>query len=451
MASFKQYLHNRVQQYIDAHDLFSKKDSLLLTVSGGVDSMVLVFILQKLGYSFSVAHCNFQLRGADSEEDEKFVRDYCQQYQIPFYTQRFNTKEKSEKEGISIQMAARELRYDWFQELADENQLDYILTAHHADDQVETFLMHIVRGTGLKGLTGISSKKERIIRPLLFAFKDEILEYATKNNIPFRTDKSNDDTKYQRNYLRHEIIPNLTKINPNIRHTIIEEVQTFQGIYKFYQQGIQRLKTELVHLHETEDANKISILELAGRNIEAPILYEILRDFQFNMDQVQAIFDALNEQSGKQFISPTHTLIIDRAFLIIRETTETQIIKRTIFEDDILFSSFPELQFSILNQWNMDEIIKAKDKKTAYFDYDLLTFPLTFRNWENGDKLQPLGMKGLKKVSDILIDEKIDLHQKQSTFILKQNEEILWLCGIRQSNYCKINSSTKHVLKVSLK
>lgn len=451
MAPIQKHLHNRMQHFIDAHELFTKKDALLVAVSGGVDSMVLLFLLQKLGYTFSVAHCNFQLRKKDSEDDEAFVKHYCLQHQIPFFAKRFETKKEAKNKSISIQMAARELRYHWFQELADENGFTHLLTAHHADDQVETFLMHIIRGTGLKGLTGIHAKNNQIVRPLLFAFKEEIEEYARKNSIAFRVDKSNENTKYQRNFVRHQILPALAEINPKIRATIIDEVSTFQGIYKFYQQGIQRLKTELVHLHETEDAYKISLLELASRSVDAPILFEILRDFQFNMDQVQAIYDALDDQSGKQFFSPTHSLLIDRTFLIIREIQLHKPVNYAIYEDDILFTKYEELKFSILSHYDIKEILSSRDKKVAYFDYDQLQFPLQFRNWKEGDKMQPLGMKGRKKVSDLLIDEKIDLHQKQSTFVITQNNEIIWLCGIRQSEIGKITSHTKRVLKIELK
>ncbi len=451
MTQFKQHFHNQLNHFIEENELFTSNDRLLVAVSGGVDSMVLLFALKKLNYNLAVVHCNFQLRDQESEDDEAFVRTFCLQNDIPFFVQRFETTEVATKQKISIQMAARELRYDWFQELANEHDFTHILTAHHADDQVETFLMHIIRGSGLKGLTGIAAKTENIVRPMLFAPKSEILVYAEKNKLEYRSDSSNESTKYQRNYVRHTVIPSLQTLNPNIQNTILEEINTFKGIYRFYQQGIQRLKTELIHLHETEDAFKISILELAGRNVDAPILFELLRDFEFNYDQTIAIFDALNEQSGKQFFSPTHTLLIDRTFLIIREKTIAHSVQRTIFEDDILFSTFQELTFKRLENVDISTILNEKNKKIAYFDYDSLAFPLTFRNWKEGDKMQPLGMKGNKKISDLLIDNKIDLQQKENTFVLAQGNQILWLCGIRQSEVGKINANTKQVLKVQLK
>lgn len=451
MTQIKKYLHNQLQQYIDANELFTQQDKLLVTVSGGVDSMVLLFALQRLEFNIAVAHCNFNLRGNDADQDEAFVKDFCLQHHIPFFVTHFDTLAFAEKHKISTQMAARELRYNWFQEIADEHQFNYILTAHHADDQVETFLMNMIRGTGLKGLTGISAKNKNIIRPLLFAPKEEIIAYANAHHLPFRNDKSNDDTKYKRNFIRHEVIPTLEQINPNISQTILEEVNTFQSIYTFYQQSIQRLKTELLHLHETEDAYKISILEVAGRNIEAPILFELLRDFGFNMDQVNDLYKALNEQSGKQFFSPTHTILIDRAFIILRAHQEVQKTTITIFEEDILFSTFSALNVEVLTTFDISSIKKEKNKNIAYFDYDALDFPLIYRNWEMGDKMQPLGMQGYKKVSDILIDNKIDLQSKQNTFVLTGNNTIYWLCGIRQSDKTKITASTKRVLKVSLK
>lgn len=399
-----------------------KKSSFLLAVSGGVDSMVLLNLFTISNINFSVAHCNFSLRGKDSDEDEKFVKSICDKLGINFFVKKFSTKKTAFDEKISIQMAARELRYRWFNDLVNKNKIDNIVTAHHFNDNIETVLFNIARGTGISGLKGIEKKQNRLIRPLLNFTKNQVLDYANKNKIEFREDLSNEDEKYKRNKIRKSIIPEFQNVNPGFIESMYSTIENFKSAENIYLKFIENEKKRCTDY--VDEVLKIDI-GLLRKSIEPKtVLFEIIKEFGFI--DIDSIFNVIDAGSGKSFYSKKYFLVKNRNKLCISKLIKDRIIEISKVKNNIKDPIKMSLKF--VDNFKLNEI---KNKKVAVLNYDKLEFPLTIRNWKEGDWFIPSGMKGKKKLSDYFIDNKFSLIEKKRCFVLCSNKDIVWIVGHR--------------------
>ncbi|MCX7987149.1 MAG: tRNA lysidine(34) synthetase TilS, partial [Bacteroidales bacterium] len=417
----------RFEQFLQKECQIKPTDQILIAVSGGVDSMCLLHLLHQTQSQIAVVHCNFQLRGNESDDDEKFVEEYCKKLSIPFYSKRFETIQYANLKGITLQEAARDLRYSYFENLRQIIHFQYIATAHHADDSIETFFINLIRGTGIKGITGIKPRNNRIIRPLLFAYRYEIEKYCFEHHIAYRTDSSNSTDKYLRNQIRHHILPALEKLNSSFRKTMSQNIVNFQQAEQIYQFYINRVSKELIE----EWPGKLMAIRIdAIKQQPSPalMLYELLRPYGFNSDTCTDIFLSLENEPGKEFFSKTHRLIRDREFLIIEEkedlTVSTYYIDAETTETEkpikLIFRRFIASQYTI-----------PKHPHVAALDADKIQFPLLLRRWQKGDYFVPLGMKYYKKLSDFFVDNKLSRIQKERTWILANGEDIVWIIGYR--------------------
>lgn len=420
--------------YIKQNKLFIKQDKLLLAISAGADSVALSHLLKKLGYNISLVHCNFGLRNEQSDADEFFVRKLAKKWDVNCFTKKFKTKAFAKEKKISIQMAARELRYNWFEQIRVEHKFDLVVTAHHKDDDLETFFINLIRGTSIKGLLGISSKTEKAVRPLLFAKKQEIYDYLQQNKIQFREDSSNKEEKYLRNKIRLKLMPLLQEMNPSISETIMNEKNYLSGVSEIYFSAIETARNRMVK--QEKDFFTISIEQLKKLDVIEPYLYEFLKPFGFT--NAPDILQAIQGQSGKQFYSGTHRLTIDRKQIIIQKNTKNEKVSISIIETDTQIEFPLKLKLEVSN----NPTIK-KDKNIAAFDYQKLQFPLILRRWEKGDFFTPIGMKGKKKLSDFFIDNKIPIPEKENIWVLCSSTEIIWVVGHRIADKFKLIETTK--------
>lgn len=430
-------------EHIDAHRLCTKQDHILLTVSGGLDSMVMLHLFVSNGFKVAVAHCNFQLRASESDGDESFVSQKCNELQIPFYSKRFETNNYATANGISTQMAARELRYTWFGQLQEKEKFIAIATAHHLNDSIETVLFNLINGRGADGLTGILVRNGTIIRPLLFASREEIEIYAKENSITWREDSSNQQDDYKRNFIRHQIIPKLKDLNTNLEAGISQSAEKTKGILELMQWGISFFENEYVIKQGKRTAiNKEALLQFSS---SASVLYQLIKSSGFSMDQCVQIIEAIDGQSGKKFLSATYQLVVDREELII--TPQVDFYKDVqIVEEDTEASMGPwDLQL----EKTLDTSISTNSFQ-ANMDADRIQFPLTWRTWREGDFFYPLGMDQRKKISDFLIDQKIPVSEKTTVTVLESKGEIIWVVGYRISNHFKITSDTKRAVRFLL-
>ena len=432
--------------YIKNENLFATSEKILLTVSGGIDSVVMCQLFYEAGLKFGIAHCNFQLRGTESEEDEKFVKQLANWYKVPFYSNLFDTTAFAESKNVSIQMAARELRYSWFEEIRKKEKYKYIATAHHQDDSIETFFINLIRGTGIAGLHGILPKQRTIIRPLLFATKNKIIEFAAIAKLRYREDSSNASDKYLRNKIRHQIIPVLKEINPSLEKTINDTIQRLKNVEQIYYSQINFYRGIVM-----EKEKKYEIIPKRHFSMLNPLetyLYEFLKPYNFNLSTVKEIILGRSGVSGKQFFSSTHRLIIDRDKLIIDIKSDVQ---RPMSD---LISPIKKNQKEIVfdeTKLNFKTITKPANytlQTTNYIaslDFDKLVFPLDIRKWKKGDSFYPFGMKGKKKLSDFFIDNKVPLNQKENTWLLTSAGEIVWIIGMRIDERFKVTDKTKKI------
>jgi len=432
----------------------AKTARFLLAVSGGIDSSVMTHLFYTNNLHFDIAHCNFHLRGEDSNLDMNFVQNTLIQsiengyYRIPkIIIKEFDTFKLQKKSGSSIEMIARELRYNWFNELAPD--YDYICTAHHINDNVETLLLNLVRGTGYKGLNGIPERNQLFIRPLLDFTSEQINQYASENNIPFRVDLSNLSNDYQRNKIRNNVIPVLQEINPGLLQTITRDIKLFNKQYQFYNHQINQIKAKL--LIKERNLFKINIADLLKELTPELILYEILDDFQFNYSTTIQIFKRIMGESGKQFFSDQFFLVKDREFLIIypREALPNDLIIRISEPGD-----FEKIGFEYCEIPNSSSFLFENNPLIAYFDADSVKFPLIIRTWKKGDYFYPFGLKGKKKLSDLFTDLKLNLIQKKQVKILCEESDsnpILWVIGFRTDDRYKVGTHTKHIFILKVK
>ena len=433
----------RFRNYIEHHDLVGPKDRILLAVSGGLDSMVMLHLFQASDYSVAVAHGNFGLRGKESDGDESFVREYCALHKISFYGKQFDTKNYAETKKVSLQMAARDLRYAWFNELIEEGRYHWLATAHHLNDNVETVLLRWSNGAGLDQLTGIPRKNERIVRPLLFASREELAAFARASKIAWREDSSNLATNYQRNFIRHEVIPKLKEINPSLETTFSGTLEKLEGASELMRRGLEQLKDSMARTEGRDfliDKNLLLLLKNP-----AFVCYEWLRPFGFEFDRCKQLVAALSEQSGSRFMSTTHVAVIDRENIIVSPKEEE-------FHDVLVEEGQDK---AALGPWVLTIHVEkgraiSEDPLCATVEIANIRFPLLWRRWKPGDSFVPLGMSKTKKVSDFLIDERVPVTDKNRVTVLVSGQEIVWIAGYRVDDRFKVTPATRQVLRMQL-
>ena len=437
----------RFREYIKEHQLATADNRILLTVSGGVDSMVMMHLFVEAGFNVGVAHCNFQLRGTESEEDEVLVAEQAAALGVPCYNRRFDTKGEMAATGESVQIAARRLRYGWFAELCTDEGYDTIAVAHHADDSIETFFINLLRGTGLKGLTGISLTNGRIIRPLLFATRHEINDYAKAHKIPFREDSSNRSTKYLRNKIRLGIVPRLREIVPSFTQTMGSNIDRLTDAQHFINPAIGKIEAEAVEHFGGEDIiNPAKIDRGFPLNF---VIYELMsQNYGFKGDVVDSLCDALRAgATGKRFYSRDWVAYIDRGRIVIsRIGVDDECEVPFDLGKSKVYCGNSVLYIERTNIDHIDSLFQPDN--IALLDADTLTEPLTLRKWREGDRFVPLGMSGEKKVSDYLINSKVSMAEKSRQFVLCAGEQIVWLVGHRIDERYKITSATENVVKI---
>lgn len=430
------------KNHISARFPFLKNKKLFLAVSGGLDSMVLLHLLQQLEYEIAVLHCNFQLRGLESFGDEDFIRNYCEEKNISIFTTQFDTEAFAKDYKLSTQIAARELRYSWFYELLGNHKFDYILTAHHADDNLETFIINLSRGTGLDGLIGIPEQNDKIIRPLLPFSREEILKYAKYNTIEWREDSSNASNKYLRNKIRHDLVPVLKEINPNF-------LKAFQKTQSYLQKSNEMAEDASIMIYQQvakEEGEEIhfNLNQLKKLPNYRSYLYQWLNEFGFLA--WNDIYDLVDGQTGKQVFSPEFRLLKNRERLILSPITE--IIEKEQFE---IYENDQDVNFPLkLKLCNVSHIT-IDSNKVIFVDAEKIQYPLILRKWKEGDSFEPFGMNGKsKKISKLFKDEKLSLIEKENCWLLCSQDQIVWVVGIRQDERFKIEKTTNKILKIEL-
>jgi tRNA(Ile)-lysidine synthase len=443
----KCFMLDRFLQYIKKYSLIGPNQRTLLAVSGGIDSATMTYLFHMTSFDFAIAHCNFHLRGDASYNEGIFVQALADKLQKKFYTIDFDTAVYAEQHKLSIQMAARKLRYIWFSKIADEDGYEKIAVAHNRDDIVETFLINLTRGTGLKGLAGIKPLQGKIIRPLLYATREEIINYAIAEKIEFREDLSNNEIKYQRNFIRHKIIPLFKELNPSFGNTIIHETEIFQSTYNIYQIKLQKIK-KAITLKDTYPV-MLSIAKMRALRINVPLLFDLLFDYGFSYTVVNEIYSSLNAQSGKKFFSDQFILLKDRNTLIIEKKNTLSKTSIFIIESDFTKLDYP-LKLSFLQVQNNKEFVIPQTVNSASIDCDKLEYPLHLRHWQRGDYFYPIGMKGRKKLSDFFIDCKINLFEKENIWILTSKDRIVWVVGYRIDDRYKVTPATINILLIAI-
>ena len=436
------------QRYIAENDLATHDDRILLTVSGGVDSMVMLSLFTRSGYRVGVAHCNFQLRGDESDEDEELVAREAARCGVPCYNRRFDTAGEMERTGESMEMAARRLRYAWFDALSREEGYTVIAIAHHIDDSIETFFINLLRGTGLRGLTGISTQVGKVIRPLMFASRKEILEYAVQNRIPFREDSSNRSTKYLRNKIRLGLIPRIREINPKFTELMRKNIGRLTDAQLFIDHGIERIRREAVTSQGDTDTIRVDRIDPAfPREF---VIYELLNSaYGFKGDVIDALCHALNhDATGRCFYARDRMATIDRGAIIVTPIAPDDECRTTVERGAV--RSYCGNTVLYYEYCDIDDIQTfGTPEQVAQIDADKLRFPLTLRRWREGDWFIPFGMTGRKKVSDFLIDAKVPLPEKQRQFVLLSGDDIVWLVGRRIDDRFRLTAETENVLRIT--
>lgn len=435
------------QNFIKNEKLITEKEKVLLTVSGGVDSMVMLHLFIKCGYHFAAAHCNFGLRGIESDGDEALVKQICSENNITFYTNKFDTTKYAAENKLSTQMAARELRYNWFDQLCKENNFQLIATAHHQNDVAETMLINITRGTGISGLHGILPKKNNIIRPLLFANRNQIENYANAEKIPFREDSSNKKTDYWRNKIRLEVMPKLASLNEKV----IDNFYELSNRIKIDEQLLQEKLNDLKKVYVKNQKSLLYIdLKVKQHYAAKTLLFHVLHELGFTENDVNQLSENSHISIGAIFDSKTHQLLVDRKHFVIKER-EVEIINQTIEigKQTLQFqSNLGTIHFETLSEYP-----KVFVKNCLYLDKDKTGNEFILHTWQQGDRFKPIGMQGTKLVSDYLIDKKINQFEKEKCLVLtsKTTYQITAVIPYQISNDFKINENAKSILKISIK
>ena len=434
--------------FIKNEALFTENDSVLLGVSGGIDSVVMAHLFAESRYRFAIAHANFGLRGEDSDEDEQWVAALAHTYQVPFHTRRFATRAYATEQGMSTQMAARQLRYPWFEELLAEQHYNRIAVAHHHDDQLETTLLNFCQGTGIAGLRGMLAQRENLVRPLLFASRAQIEAHAKQHQLTWREDRSNASDAYRRNRIRHHVIPQMQQVNPNLLATYRLTRERLLATEQILANEVKRV--ELLCRQDAENEILLDKAVLEQHAQLALVLGEMLRPWGFSYQQARDLAHCIKSKaiSGKFFTSEKYSLLIDRQYLIIKEKSEALVehlhihrsdVRVTIASKVLAIAYFPAEKYTLNPQ-----------RSIGVLDEDLLAFPLVVRSWQAGDWFYPLGMPHRKKLSDFLIDQKVPRHRKSSVLVITSGEDIVWVVGWRIDHRFRVTERTKKVCEISV-
>ena len=432
------------KDFIKARQWQLESSRTLLAVSGGLDSVIMAHLFYEARFDFAIAHCNFKLRGSASERDEKFVRALADSWKVSFFCVEFETEELAEARNLSIQEVARELRYDWLEEVRQENEFTYMATAHHLNDSVETVLYNWTKGAGIRGLHGIPAQNNKIIRPLLFATREDIELYANEQGISFRQDESNLAQKYNRNKIRHSVIPVLKKINPKLEVTVGKNLERIREAEALYDLALDHLKK--IWMQQEGPFLKIAIQPLRNFIAARTCLYEWLHPFGFSNGQTDQIYESLEGTPGALFFSPSHRLLIDREWLLVEafeKTDEVFSIEQTSEKEIVLTDGVLKIE-------RKEDVPKQFPSSAleVYLDWEALRFPLQLRHWAKGDRFAPLGMGGKRqKLQDFFSNQKVSIFEKERTWLLVNGDgEIIWLLGMRISEKVKITEKTRHTL-----
>ncbi len=417
---------------------------VLIAVSGGLDSMTLAYLMHGEGFKADWAHCNFGLRGQESDGDEAFVKAEAEKFGVTCHTRHFDTNAYAANMGISTQMAARELRYEWFSSLLEKHQFDYLATAHHKNDHVETILFNQIKGTGIAGLHGILPINDKIIRPLLCFSRQELEEIADVHKIKWREDSSNSSDDYARNYLRHQVVPAMRNLNPSLEDTFQKNAQKIVQVEAMMDSFLES------HQWRCNQKNKclfIDLKGLEGAKYLPLLIHQWIKPYGFSYDQAEQIEQCIGGQPGKEFRSSKYLLIVDRNQLVISELVEQKVGYALGIEGPGQYS-WGEFEISILVD-ECDQITINRNPEVLQADAERISWPLEIRNWEAGDAFVPLGMKGKKKVSDLMIDLKIPVNLKKQVKIVCDQKGIIWMAGYRMAERVKLTSTTRKLLTIS--
>lgn len=444
---FMHSLTRGFRSFILDQELFDPDDPVLLAVSGGLDSVVMMRLFSECGFRFGIAHCNFQLRGSESEEDENFVRNLASGSGVPFFHRAFETEKLAREQGISIQMAARDLRYKWFEEIRQQNHYQYIATAHHLDDQAETILINLIRGTGIAGLHGILPKTGRLVRPLMFATREHIESYAAQNAILFRNDSSNDDVKYRRNRIRHQLLPEIKALNPGFPEKLQGTINRIRETENAAGAHIEQWKRE--NLSIRPDKVMFSTAMLLETGFPSLLLYSVASPFGFTESQLQNVLEGLSDTRTKRFFSGSHQLIKNRRSIVISRRVPDPSDKDIFIGDfnDVLEISEP-LQIKFRKVVRSDDMGISADPLRASLDLDRIAFPLIIRKWRRGDDFRPLGLNGRKKISDFFADQKFSEEEKNNCWLLCCGSDIIWVIGHRIDHHYRVTADTSRILDI---
>lgn len=455
-------LLKRFTDYIKQNHLFTAKDKLLLAVSGGIDSVVLCALCKQAGFPFAMAHCNFQLRGEESNRDEQFVKSLADKYGVEYYVKTFDTRSIAQQQKKSIEETARRLRYEWFHEIINNQWsvgnaasgqqefpstfANYILTAHHADDTIETVLMNFFRGTGIKGLKGIQPKNGKVIRPLLFARRKELEQFAQDHQLAFVTDRTNFENEYTRNFFRNKVLPEVRAYYHAVDENILNNAQRFSEAEELYNEAIALHKKKLL----VPKGKEVHIPALKWKQSSPlhTITWEIIKEFDFTPHQVSEVITLLDSESGKYISSPTHRILKNRHWLIIAplKATDTEYILIEQWDNNVPCSAFT-IQLAL--EETSPHTLQTSSNM-AQLDAAEIKFPLLLRKWKAGDYFYPLGMKKKKKLSRFFIDNKLSRTEKENTWVIESDKRILWVVGYRIDERFKITPKTKTILTLSI-
>ena len=434
LQKFKQHLHQNFP--------FLEDSKLLIAISGGIDSVVLAHLCSQLNLNFSLCHCNFNLRGQESDDDEAFVTSLAESLKTPVYTTSFETEKYAKKNKVSIQVAARDLRYTWFYELLGTKGYNYVLTAHNTNDNLETFIINLTRGSGLEGFTGIPPVNQKSVRPLLAFSRDDITLFAIKNGIVWREDRSNASIKYVRNKVRHKVIPILKELNPHVLESFQNTIEYLNESQSIINDAVKNITANVVSYEN--DVLKISCKEIDKLSNKKAYLYQLLQAYGFTA--WNDIVDLISAQPGKQVFSNTHRLLKDRNFLILTTINKSQSIKGPILIDQKVSEITNPIKLTIQNT----DDYTSKNKEQIIIDKDLVNYPLSLKKWHHGDAMYPTGMIGSKKISQLFKDNKLSLLDKEKIWILADaKDHIIWVIGLRQDRRYLANKTSKNRLKIS--